>query len=53
MEQVFAETFRAMIDYWMVNEMDKLIDLIAVLELAAQAAVLLMMRSNSAAMRDE
>ncbi|MEI6777710.1 MAG: hypothetical protein WCK70_12495 [Chloroflexales bacterium] len=43
MEQVFADTFKAMIDYWMtMPQMGTYINFIAVLELAAQAFVLVM-----------
>jgi hypothetical protein len=48
MESVFAETIRAMIDYWMVTIGDQIITVLAVMELAAQTAWMLINRSNSA-----
>jgi hypothetical protein len=53
MEQVFADTFKAMIDYWMTNpEMGAWINFIAVLELAAQA-FLMVMWGDSAPLNNE
>ena len=43
MEQTFADLFKGMIDYWMAQEsMGAWINFIAVLELAAEAFVLVM-----------
>lgn len=44
MEQVFADTIKTMIDYWMSNAMESYINLIASLELVAQLVMLLQQR---------
>ena len=36
MEQVFADTIKAMIDYWMSTTMEDYINIVAALELVAQ-----------------
>ncbi len=44
MEQVFADTIKAMIDYWMSNAMESYINLIAAFELVAQLVMMLSQR---------
>ena len=46
MEQVFAETIRALIDGWMAYGLEPYVTLVAALALAARAAFLLLFREK-------
>jgi hypothetical protein len=48
MEEIWAETFRTIIDYWMNNEMGMYITFFAAVELAIQTALILMKRGGNA-----
>lgn len=46
MEHVFADTIKAMIDYWMSTAMESYINLIASLELVGQLVMMLQQRGE-------